>query len=636
MITKYLATSWIFSVCCLNVSLQAEPEPLPPVKPVSTHQHQVTPDESMPKIYLNQSGFNLGKPKRFTAPTLPDGTAFSIHPAQGGQAQFTGKINQRLGDFSEFNPEDSQQYIVKAGGEASIPFAIGPWHFERIVYQPAFDFMVDSRHYVGNYKQTCKGSYAWRDDHHFAWVLRTLVPQYLSNPAAYERMPQQIRYTEPLPGLWGALAPYTEEAPDIVKMIHWGADVTVTQKTTHEFLKGELAFFLYAWPMLQPWLPQQNYEVVLAFIQTHWESPKADRDYPYDTSPEHNLFTLKTKLGSTKGELPPGHSIMPNLLMYEVAKRDKLSGADKYFDAAHRQVEWIVRHLDWEDPQTTKEQRLSEHITMTSLAAFLQLCPDESPKGLKKKIQDWVKIVLRRSDNMWDFRKLTDDGQWTPSGEQRTMWNEPGNVVGLPAALLAARPFVDDEQSRTRLTELVWSHMDNCFGRNPCGRHFSYDAPREVEGVEYGWYSYHKGGIGQLDNVPFVLDGAPKHVHYPYHPEQGNYGWTEGWVNFNTAFNVSLAYMARADSKLHLEQQGDAVVVHLHAPLNFNPDEEEPVTLTVKGRKAASVTLKESSPNSSKHEGRIRLLDLGAKPGDTVISRYGYGYMATSGSLTLK
>jgi len=590
----------------------------------------------IPEIYLNQSGFNLGKPKRFTAPTLPDGTPFGVHPADGGDPLFTGVINGHLGDFSAFNPESPREFVIKAGDQTSVPFTIGLWQFERIVYQRAIDFMVDSRHYVGNYTEPCPGSFGWRDDHHFAWVLRTLVPQYLSNPAAYERMPRQITYAEPQAGLWGALDPYKEDAPDIVKLIHWGADITVTQKTTHEFLKGELAFFLYAWPMLECWLPRQNYDAVLAFVNEHWQKDGADREYPYDESPEHNLFALKTELGSTKGGLPPGHSIMPNLLMHEVARRDSLPGAEAYFDAAYRQVEWIVENLDWEDPQTTKGQRLSEHITMTSLAAFLQLAEEKAPAGLSRKIQAWSEVVIRRSDNMWDFRKLTDDGQWTPSGKAPTMWNEVGNVVGFPATVLAASPFLDDGPQQARLAELAWSHMDNCFGRNPCGRHFSYDAPREIEGVEHGWYSFYKGGIGQLEHARFVLDGAPKHVHYPYNPKAGNYGWSEGWVSFNTAFNVSLAYMAKADTRLSLEQDGDMIVVRLHAPLNFNGEQEEPVTLQVAGNAAVEVTLKEVDPRSPEHIGRVNPAELKARPGDRISSSYGYGYMATSASLTLK
>src|SRR5690606_40725475 len=89
-----------------------------------------------------------------------------------------------------------------------------------------------------------------------------------------------------------------------------------------------------------------------------------------------------------------------------------------------------------------------------------------------------------------------------------------------------------------RLELLVWSHIDNAFGRNPVGRHFSHYGPEEIEGVDMGWYNRHQGGIGLLEEVRFVFDGSPKSFHYPNQPEVGNLGWTEGWVQFNTAFNT--------------------------------------------------------------------------------------------------
>lgn len=614
---------------------RAGPEGVPEIK------HNQFPPETrlepqIPALYLNQSGFNVGKPKRFTAPTLPDGTIFSIHPSDGGAALFSGTIQQQLGDFSQFEPANRKEYVIKAGDHTSVPFTVSLWQLERISYQNAIDFMIDSRHYVGNYTKKCRGSFGWRDDHHFGWALRTLVPQYLSNPAAYERMPRQVSYQAPIPGLWGGLEPYSPDAPDIVKLIHWGADVTVTRQTTHEFLKGELAYFLYAWPMIQQWLPQQNYDVVRQFVENTWQQSNADKEYPYDASTDHNILALKTAVGSTKGELPPGHSVLPNILMHQVAKRDRLPNAESYFDAAYKQVEWMVNHLDWEDPQITKGQRLSEHITMTGMAAFLQLYPDRVPKGLENKIIAWTAVMLRRSENLWDFRKLTDEGQWTPSGEKRTMWNEVGNVVGFPSILLAAQPFIDTESHRNRMTELVWSHFDNAFGRNPTGRHFSFAAPKEIEGVEYGWYSRYQGGIGQLENARFVLDGSPKHVHYPYHPEKGNYGWTEGWVQFNTAYNLSLAYLARANTDLHLKQEGDALVVRLRAPLNFDITKNEPFTLTIEGPKSVTLEMKELSPESPVHIGRIPLSRIGAQQGDTLSASYGYGYMGAVTSLTLE
>jgi len=61
-----------------------------------------TPGGKYPADLSDQSGFNLGKPKRFTAPTLPDGTAFEVRPASasgGGAALFSGKITGHVGDL---------------------------------------------------------------------------------------------------------------------------------------------------------------------------------------------------------------------------------------------------------------------------------------------------------------------------------------------------------------------------------------------------------------------------------------------------------------------------------------------------------------------------------------------------------
>ena len=602
-------------------------------------------DADIPKIYLNQSGFNLGAPKRFTAPTLPDGTPFVVRPAQGGSAVAQGLIRGQKGDFSSFDPSgDTREFVVEAGGLVSVPFRIGMWWLERVTYQNAVDFMIDSRHYVGNDRSVCTGSFGWRDDHHFAWELHTLVPQWISNPSAYERMPRQIRYEKPAkPGLWGALEPYPESAPDLVKLIHWGADVIVSQKLDHEFLKSQLAYFLYAWPVLEKHLPRQNYEAVRDYAFATWAKPGKSRTFPYDESPEHNLLALKTHIGNTKGAYPPGFSVEPNLLMYEVAKREKRPDAEVYLEAARKQAGWMIANLDWNDPMTTKGQRMSEFLTITGLAHLQRVYPDRAPAGLQQKIADWSKVVIRRSDNLWDFRKLDDADKWTPMGEKPTMWNEPGNVVGLPASLIAAAAVIDDPAVKARLWELVYSHFDNMFGRNPTGRHFSYDAPREIEGVEFGWYRFYPGGIGRLANARFVIDGSPKDGHYPYHPERGDYGWTEGWIQFNTPYNLSLSYLAWAQSRLETVREGDEVVVRLQAPLNFDAAKVETGTVQVvtSAGDEEAVRVSEESPNSRILTGRIKLSPGAAVKGDGILqsapsvsveASYGFGYLGIRSS----
>ena len=611
---------------------------VPPVSPAG-----VAPAPPPPSlIFLNQSGFNLGQPKRFSAPTLPAGSAFAVEPARGGPAVFTGTLAGQVGDFTAFNPTDDREYVVVAGPHRSVPFRVGRWWLERVTTQNAIHFMVDSRHYVGNERAVCRGSYGWRDDHHFGWELTTLVPQFLSNPSVYAAQPRQVTYEPPTdPKLWGALEPYRADAPDLVKLIHWGADIIVTQKLSHELLKAQLPYFLYAWPWLKAYLPEQNYTVVRDYTFAVWNQPKADRTYPYDESPEHDLLALKTKVGTTKGAYPPGFSIEPNLLLHAVAVRDGRADAEVYFQAAYRQAEWLIAHLDWNDPLTTKGQRMSEFITLTGLAHLLRIYPDRAPAGLAGKINAWADVVVRRSANLWDFRKLGDaPDAWTPMGDKPTMWNEPGNVVGLPAALLAARPFIQDPVVRSRLDELVWSHFDAAFGRNPTGRHYSYDAPREIEGVEAGWYSFHVGGIGRLEKARFVLDGAPKNAHFPYRPELGNIGWTEGWVQFNTPFNLSLAYLAHASTRIEAVRDATGLTLTLTAPVNLDPSRVETASVTVTSASGdtETVTVSETSPDRPSLVGRIRF-DASApvRANDGILQApassrievsYGHGYLA--------
>jgi hypothetical protein len=197
--------------------------------------------------------------------------------------------------------------------------------------------------------------------------------------------------------------------------------------------------------------------------------------------------------------------------------------------------------------------------------------------------------------------------------------------MGFPACALAALPAVEDPATRARLEQLVWSHLDDCFGRNPCGRHFSYDAPREIEGVEHGWYSFHKGGIGQLEKARFVFDGSPKNAHYPYRPELGNIGWTEGWVAFNTAFNASLAALALHETRLECRRRGAGLEVRLRAPLDFDEHVRETGTVTVlRNGTAEPVDVTEEGVDS---EWLSAVLDDAA--GVTRVT-YGHGFWQTA------
>lgn len=593
------------------------------------------------KILVNQSGYNLHRPKRFSAPEIKGKTPFVLSQQNDEKIVFTGSIENGIGDFSEFNPESEEEYIIIANNHKSYPFRIGPNWLERVTYRNMIDFMIGARHYVGTTDLIRPLSFEWRDGDFFNWSLQGMVALYLSNPEAFERMDKTVSYapnssfSSQYKGLWGALESYSEDAPDLIKLIHWDVDVKISQGLEHEMQKAELAHFLYAWPYLEKWLPQQNFDHVYEYTKDKWEkttvNPRSTSQY--DLSPEHNLLALKTQMGTTKGEMPPGYSVIPNLMMYEVTKKRGEKDAEKYFDAAYRQMVWMIQNLDWKDPIVTKGQRMSEHITMRAFAYFQNNFPDRAPSGLHEKVREWAKVVVSRSDNYWDFRKYSDDEDWVPPS-----WNETGNVLGFPAALFAALQLIEDKTIKERLEVLAWSHFDNAFGRNPVGRHFSHKGPEEIEGVDLGWYDAHKGGIGLLEEVKFVFDGSPKSFHYPNNPEVGNLGWTEGWVQFNTAFNVSMAYMANYYTKLELSMDSKKQLkIRLVAPLNFDPTKVENVQVKIKNEKGQSISvqLEEESSYSDKFTGEFfyseNRLESGNQfidwdKGETISVSYGYGY----------
>lgn len=592
-------------------------------------------------LFVNQSGYNLEEPKRFTAIGFPDNTAYSILSANEGEAVYQGRLDGSIGDFSKFNPQSAQEYYIQAEGAQSDPFRIGPWWMERVAYGNWIRFTRDTRNFVGNVKKPAPKSYGWRDDHHFAFHTRSLVNLYLANPEAFVRLPSTISYPPPTDGKWGALEPYNENAPDIVKLIHWSADITLTQELKHEFFKGELAFFLYAWPWLKPWLHASDYEKVKKYALATWESPSVEIEYPYDESaPDgHNLLNLKTTVGTEKGAYPPGFSILPNALMAVVLEREGSLQAEQFRNAARKQVAWTIQSLNPKNPALSKAQRMHADILISSLVIFSRVDPAGTPIGFEDFINIWASTAIERSENIWDFYQLEDSGDWVVyEASHKTKWNDPGSLLALPAALLEASTVARGQERKARLREIAFASLDHLFGRNPTGRHASYDAPREIEGVERGWYSFHPGGIGQLKDVPFVFDGAPKAPHYPYHPEIGNIGWTEGWVTFNNALARSLAAMAYTSSTVQIQQVGETLEVKLKAPLNLDYEKPESFNLYLRTSSGRSyeVEMTETDAFSQIYAGRLELNKQDISEGEVLKTSYGYGYYEHSASITLK
>ena len=528
-------------------------------------------------VFVNQSGYNLDWPKRFTAPLSPEGSEFIVLQSDGDEELFRGEIQRGVGDFTDFRPTDRDaEYVIRlSGGELSFalsdPFRIAPRLIEEVCMDQAVRFMVDARSVVGTHNSAYGGT-PWRDGTYYTFELPSLVLLYLSNPDYFDRLPVEIDYAgerkrvlDPEFNLVKAAhdrdvlnsarryyreiePPIVDQVPDIVQCMHWTIGMYLVDPQTHDPSGDPLgnrihaqtveqfAFFLYAYPEFAQYIPRSLYEQALEFATTHWK--------------EVGLLEVITETGSFKGRHCPGHSIMPNLMMYVVAKREGLSEADLFLEAAVKQTEWSIANLDWNDPIITKGQRMSEHKLLTGLVMLLKEFPDAAPPSLKPKLDQWAEIMISRSENMWDFRRYSDQ-LWTiprftgqkPSTSGAAGWNEPGNLAAFPGLCFAMASILDDAGKATRLREIGVAHLDHLFGRNPIGAHASAKGPEYFAGVERGWPKHFPENVcARLENVRGTINSSAGHEHFPFDP-RGKFRHPEGWTAFNAAFNVGLAYI---------------------------------------------------------------------------------------------
>jgi hypothetical protein len=593
-------------------------------------------------IYVNQSGYELNKPKRFTAPLAANGTAFAVTAEANTTALFSGTINNGIGDFSGFNPSGTGPYVVRVGGSVSVAFGIGAYWVQRVSLKAAIDFMIDSRCRNGNASPVgpgtnCTNGVAWRDDHQFSFEVPNLIAMYAANPDAYStaRMPVTSTYSnlrQTLPA----------DTPEIVRLIYWGVEIFLQGDVNHTLLKEQLAYFVYAYPgLLDQYIPVEVYNEARDYVFNMWGSTARDRWNWYDIAHTADLFQTYTVYDTSgKGAFPPGHSIIPNLLMYEIALREGRSDAQLYMNAAINNASYIISNLAPSTVTVTKGQRMSEPVLIPSLVYFYKQYPSQAPAGLVSYVQQWATTMIGRSNNAWDFRKYSDT-TWIIPG-----YNEPGNVAGFPASALTAASILGSTEAN-RLRELAYSHVDNLFGRNPAGRHFSANAPRDFEGVELGWFQEYVGGAGNLANARGALDGSPKEAGYPYNAV-AKPGYTEGWVAFNSAWNIALAYMAHDDTALTPYRDnysvpsnhiylGESLRVDLAAPLNFNYTGAETgvVHISTSGGDKLKLSLSETSANARNFRNAVNVVSgsvnandniLQASAGDNITISYGYGF----------
>ena len=546
-------------------------------------QPTVTVDRTKHRIAVNQVGYETGKPKRFTAPLSPDGTKFSLRTVAAPAILHQGEIQRGAGDFSAFRPADStNRFVIEVRGGAlkdgtSDPFLIRGNLYQEQFWQTAVDFLNDSRAVVATHP-SAYGGCPWRDGTYYDAIIPSLVLFYLADQKTIDAMPRQIDWakekarvlspefkfdakTPCSEGVMDAVRNYYQleppkaDAPDVVKLIHWGAGYYLVNPATrdpsgdpdklkiHAQTVEQIAYVVWAWPVLKQWLPESFYVKCRDFCFENWK-PSLEVSKWWDAKTYISAYEKSEKnpmgglLHPFKGRHAPGHSIVPNLLMHEVAKREGRADASIYLDAAVAQADWCVKHLDWNEPRTTKGQRMSEHRTIPNLVWLLQKYPQDAPPGLQAKITEWAKVATSRSENFWDFRRFDLENEWTIP-----KLNDVGNSLSLPAIAIAASWVVDDAKLKQRLEEIAFASVDHVFGRNPCLAAAPDHPEKGFPEIERAWPKRHPENVcARLELCRGSIASLPGSEMYPFNPSDA-YRHAEGWVNYGASWCISLAYL---------------------------------------------------------------------------------------------
>lgn len=505
------------------------------------------------KWYINQCGYDVDKSKRATFTNGVRGCTFYLKDSTTNKVVFTGIIYNQIADFTKFTTVG--EYYLECRGVKSYSFKIAENRILDVSLSNALKFMEMSRQDA--FDVGGNTGYGWRDSHQFSFELNSLVIMYMSNPSYYNNLPKNVykvnecEYTEL----------QNQNEPNIIWLIKFGVTryykwATEKNIQLHALIKGQLAYFLYIYPYITDYITREFYEQIRDFTISQWSINSCNKTWYDIGSNYHNLFSTQSLVGGIKGCLPPGYAIVPNLMMYEVLKRDGIDGYQNYLDSAINNLVWLLS-LDLTDSKYTKGQRMNEYIVIHNLTYAYEMYPSLCPSNTYQTILNIAKTFISRSNNIWDYRQyrtkndLTNNTSSLWVNEETTggLCNQPGNVAGFLGVCLMLARVINDNIISNKLKQIGIAHIDHVYGRNPLGRHFCYAATNEFDGAKLGWVKRYQGGFGNLGYCVGVLDGSPKETNYPYNPN-GDTGYTEGWVAFNTPWNMSLAYLCAEDKNI--------------------------------------------------------------------------------------
>ena len=377
-----------------------------------------TPEIKDPEIFVNQIGYGNGTSMRATIPNA-DGKEFKVVNRATGEAAYTGTAVGGIADFTGLETQADTDFYLTCAGKQSYTFTVGTNLIQRRSVKNALAFMSET-HSDGFKRGGGSGNagngsgVGWRDSHQFSFELNGLVLQYMANPSVYDNMPRSIVGLDSCD--YADLQ--TQNEPDIVWLIKFAArryyDVgTKMGQKLHMLLKEQLAYYLYLAPELiaRGWESAEFYQKVRDYTISVWGENACNVQWYPVNGTNHDLYSVQNVFGGLKGSQQMGHSIVPNMMMYEVAKRDGLGDetTNKFLKAAIENCKYTIGNDDGNDicdPFFCKGQRMSEYITIPALGYFIEMCPghDALKAQVKAKIAEWAKVNIARGDNLWDIR----------------------------------------------------------------------------------------------------------------------------------------------------------------------------------------------------------------------------------------
>ncbi len=519
--------------------------------PVLKHFPNLNTDRATKLIHINQTGYDVGKSKRATITNLPENSVFYVKKASNDKIVYRGILQNQKVDFSKVDIEGN--YYIECCGIKSYNFKIGKDRLIKVGIKTALDFMEQSRQ--ENWDIGGNTGYAWRDSHQFCFELNSLVLQYMSNPNYYKSLEKNVYKCSECD--YEELRTQTE--PNIVWLIKYGAlrYIKLLESGTkiHALIKGQSAWFLYGYQYYREYVSEEFYNNVLNATLSCWEESDCTKTwYDVDLSNNpleinHNMLATQNIIGTVKGQLPPGYAVVPNLLMYKVTNQDKFK------TAFLNNMNWLLEQ-DLTNPKNLKGQRMSELQVILALTQPYKIDRSLCPNDTLDKIKQIADLFIKRSDNMWDYKMYQVKGEkesikrdiWVNEQTSGGLCNQPGNTIGMLAECFSIAECLEDREIKNKIKQIGVSNYDHCFGRNPTNSCYFNKATTELEDAKKGWPDRMEGGFGDLGWVTGVIDGSPKEGNYPYNPD-GNLGYTEAWVVWNTCWNTSLAYLcAYSDS----------------------------------------------------------------------------------------